>query len=164
MHSGQERLHTLNIEFIHINACIGYIQDIFIEALMSHPQLSLRRKIALVRAVNKIIMIQNDLFARHRVRDGEEHSDEMSEYSFSQERRVNGKEVVGSSDGSSVGASVVAPSTHGAAPWMKTTHTTQSSHTMSMNQSTYSANLQESICPFADLAKNAGTSTKIWAN
>lgn len=73
MHAGQERLHPLNIEFIHMNACVGYMQDIFVEALLSHPQLSLRRKIALVRAVNKILWIQNDLFAKWRVRDGEEY-------------------------------------------------------------------------------------------
>ena len=164
MHSGQERLHSLNIEFIHINACIGFIQDIFIEALMSHPQLSLRRKIALVRAVNKIIMIQNDLFARHRIRDGEEYADEMSEYSFSREGWVNGKKILGSSDASSVdddSASIVStttPSTHSAAPSAQTDHTTNT------NQSAYSVDPQGSICPFAALAKNAGTSTKIWAN
>lgn len=174
MHSGQERLHSLNIEYIHINACIAFIQDIFIETLMSHPQLSLRRKIALVRAVNKIIMVQNDLFARHRVRDGEEFADEMSEYGFSREGWVNGQKILGSSDGRSVdeddGASFVstaAPSTHttqSAAPSTQTDHTTQSGHTTSTNQSAYGVNPQESICPFADLAKNAGTSTKIWAN
>jgi hypothetical protein len=161
MHSGQERLHSLNIEYIHINACIAFIQDIFIEALMSHPQLSLRRKIALVRAVNKIIMIQNDLFARHRVRDGEEFADEMSEYSFSREGWVNGQKILGSSDGSTVNEDDGASFVSTAAP---STHTKQSSDATSTNQSAYGVNLQESICPFADLAKNAGTSTKIWAN
>jgi hypothetical protein len=161
MHSGQERLHSLNIEYIHINACIAFIQDIFIEALMSHPQLSLRRKIALVRAVNKIIMIQNDLFARHRVRDGEEFADEVSEYSFSREGWLNGQKILGSSDGSSVNEEDGASFVSTAAP---STHTTQSGHATSTNQSAYGVNPQGSICPFADLAKNAGTSTKIWAN
>jgi hypothetical protein len=172
MHSGQERLHSLNIEFIHINVCIAYIQDIFIEALMSHPQLSLRRKIALIRAINKIIMIQNDLFARHRIRDGEEYADEMSEYSFSTEGWVNGKKILGSSDGSSEddGASFVstaAPSTHSVAPSTQTSHTEHSLNTTDTkhpNRSAYSVNVETSACPFADLAKNAGTSTKIWAN
>lgn len=174
MHSGQERLHSLNIEFIHINVCIAYIQDIFIEALMSHPELSLRRKIALVRAINKIIMIQNDLFARHRIRDGEEFADEMSEYSFSTEGWVNGKKILESSpDGSSVdddGASfvsTVAPSSHSAAPSTQTAHTEDSGNTTNpnhTNRSAYSVDTETSICPFADLTKNAGTSTKIWAN
>lgn len=172
MHGGQERLHSLNIEFIHINVCIAYIQDIFIEALMSHPQLSLRRKIALIRAINKIIMIQNDLFARHRIRDGEEFADEMSEYSFSTEGWVNGKKILGNSDGSSEddGASFVsnvAPSTHSAAPSTQTSHTEQSlntTNTSHTNRSASSVNAEASACPFADLAKNAGTSTKIWAN
>ncbi|KAJ5309670.1 uncharacterized protein N7443_002131 [Penicillium atrosanguineum] len=170
MHSGQERLHSLNIEFIHINVCIAYIQDIFIEALMSHPQLSLRRKIALVRAINKIIMIQNDLFARHRIRDGEEYADEMSEYSFSTEGWVNGKKVLGSSDGSSAdddGASFVSTAAPSVAPSTQTAHTEDSGNTANTahtNRSAYSVDAETSICPFADLAKNAGTSTKIWAN
>jgi hypothetical protein len=35
-------------------------------------------QIALVRAVNKILWIQNDLFARYHSSDGEEFADEMS--------------------------------------------------------------------------------------
>lgn len=156
MHAGQERLHPLNIEFIHMNACVGYMQDIFVEALLSHPQLSLRRKIALVRAVNKILWIQNDLFAKWRVRDGEEYADEMSVYSFGSDKEgyIGDKKILGSDSSSSTdddSASVIssiAPSTH-------TTHTIQTSHA---NAS------RTSVCPFADLAKNSATETKIWAS
>jgi hypothetical protein len=156
MHASQERLHPLNIEFVHINVCMGFIQDIFIEALLSHPQLSLRRKIALVRAVNKILWIQNDLFAKWRVRDGEEYADEMSVYSFGsgKEGYIGDKKILGSDSSSSVdddSASVIssiAPSTH-------TTQTIQTTHT---NAS------KTSVCPFADLAKGSATETKIWAN
>lgn len=166
MHSGQERHHSLNIEFIHINACMAYIQDIFIEALMSHPQLSLRRKIALVRAVNKILMIQLDLFARWRVRDGEEFADEMSTYSFgSREGYVGDKQILGSSDGSSVdddqssiADSNVAQSVQSPAASMDTAHSTQSTSTL------HRATSQRSACPFASMGKETGTETKIWAN
>ncbi|KAJ5364086.1 uncharacterized protein N7496_009799 [Penicillium cataractarum] len=157
MHCGQERLHPLNIEFVHINVCMGFIQDIFIEALLSHPHISLRRKIALVRAVNKILWIQNDLFAKWRVRDGEEYADEMSVYSFGsgKEGYIGDKKILGSDTSSSAdddAASIVssiAPSTY-------TTQTIQTSHT---NAS------KTSVCPFADLAsKGSATETKIWAN
>lgn len=156
MHAGQERVHPLNIEFVHINICIGYIQDIFIEALLSHPHISLRRKIALVRAVNKILWIQNDLMAKWRVRDGEEYADEMSVYSFGSEKEgyIGDKKILGSDSSSSIdddAASIVssiAPSTH-------TTNTIQTTQT---NASKISA------CPFADLAKGSSTETKIWAN
>lgn len=156
MHAGQERLHPLNIEFIHINACIGFMQDIFNEALLSHPQLSLRRKIALTRAVNKILWIQNDLFAKWRVRDGEEYADEMSVYSFGsgKEGYIGDKKILGSDSSSSTdddAASIIssiAPSTH-------TAQTIQTSHTNTSNMS---------VCPFADLARGSATETKIWAN
>jgi hypothetical protein len=156
MHCGQERLHPLNIEFVHTNVCMGFIQDIFIEALLSHPHISLRRKIALVRAVNKILWIQNDLFAKWRVRDGEEYADEMSVYSFGsgKEGYIGDKKILGSDSSSSADddtASVVssiAPSTD----------TAQTIHT------TYTPASQPSVCPFADLAKSSSTETKIWAN
>lgn len=166
MHSGQERMHALNVEFIHINACMGYIQDIFIEALMSHPRLPLQQKIALLRAVNKLLMIQLDLFAKWRVRDGEEYADEMSTYSFgSREGYVGDKKILGNnSDGSSVEddrASIAeseAPSITSTAPSVSTVHTAQSGNTINRAQS------QRSACPFSMVAEGAGTETRIWAN
>lgn len=125
MHSGQERLAPLNIEYIHLGACLGYVQDIFTEALMCHPQLSNRRKLGLIRAINKIIWIQNDLFAKWHLRDGEEFADEISIYSFgsgNKEGYVGGKRILGSSSESSMDddqssiASSVAPSTFSGAP------------------------------------------------
>ena len=156
MHAGQERAHPLNIEFVHMNICIAYMQDIFTEALLSHPRISLRRKIALVRAVNKILWIQNDLMGKWRVRDGEEYADEMSVYSFGsgKEGWIGDKKILGGDSGSSTdddAASIVssiAPSTHTA-------------HTIQMTQTNAS---KISVCPFADLAKGSSTETKIWAN
>ncbi|OJJ47684.1 hypothetical protein ASPZODRAFT_141259 [Penicilliopsis zonata CBS 506.65] len=114
MHCGKGRLHALNIEYVHIGVCLGFIQDIFTEALLSHPRLPLQRKIALVRAIGKIIWIQNDLFAKWYVRDGEEYADgnEGDEYE-DKEGYVDGKKVIGESssshssddDGSSVSSS-----------------------------------------------------------
>jgi hypothetical protein len=151
MHSGQARMSPLNIEYIHLGACLGYIQDIWIEAMLSHPHLSLRRKIALVRAVNKILWIQNDLFARYHSSDGEEFADEMSEFNYTedQEGYLGDKRILGSSSGSSTEddrssiSSGVAPSIDSAAP---------------------SATSKVSACPFADMGKNSSTETKIWAN
>ena len=81
MHCGQERLHKLNIEYVHIGACLGYIQDVFTEAILSHPRLSIQRKTALLRAINKIIWIQNDLLAKWHV---SEHNLGVSPLSVSQ--------------------------------------------------------------------------------
>lgn len=158
MHSGQVRRSPLNIEYIHLGACLGYIQDIWIEAMMSHPHLSLRRKIALVRAVNKILWIQNDLFARYHSIDGEEFADEMSEYNEDeQEGYVGDKRILGNSSGSSTdddrssissgAAPSVAPSIASAAP-----------------SSIGGASKTSSVCPFAEMGKTNTTQTKIWAD
>jgi hypothetical protein len=162
MHSGQVRSAPLNIEYIHIGACMGYIQDIWIEAMMSHPVLSLRRKIALVRAVNKILWIQNDLFARYHVHDGDEFADEMSEFSCDdREGYLGDKKILGSSSGSSVDddqssiSSGVAPSTLSAAP---------SSTTIPAASTTIPAASKTTVCPFAELGKSTTSETKIWAN
>ncbi|KAK8102652.1 hypothetical protein PG984_015798 [Apiospora sp. TS-2023a] len=72
MHVGLGRKHPLHIEYIHMGACLGFIQDILTDAIMSHPKLSLQRKTAFVRAIGKVIWIQNDLIAKWHVRDGEE--------------------------------------------------------------------------------------------
>ncbi|PKY04287.1 hypothetical protein P168DRAFT_297184 [Aspergillus campestris IBT 28561] len=148
MHSGQARMHPLNIEYIHIGALLGFITDIFIEAIMSHPQLSLPRKVALVRAFNKVIWIQNDLFAKWRVRDGEEYADEMSEIiTDDKEGYIGEKKVLGDSSSSSASstdgdncsiASSTAPSAHSTAASAK------------------------SACPFSEMNKSM-SETKIWA-
>lgn len=148
MHCGQERLYKLNIEYIHIGACLGFIQDIFTEALMSHPQLSLRRKTALLRAINKIIWIQNDLFAKWRIRDGEEFADEMSEVNIDdKEGYLGDKKILG--EGSTSGSSTDDDRS-----------SIQSDATRSIAQS--AAPSSASVCPFSGVSQS-GTETKIWA-
>lgn len=73
MHVGLGRKHPLHIEYVHLGACLGFIQDIMTEAILSHPRLHLMRKTALVKALNKVIWIQNDLMAKWHVRDGAEY-------------------------------------------------------------------------------------------
>lgn len=90
-------MNPLNIEYMHLGACLGYIQDIFTEALMSHPRLSLQRRVGLIRAIGKIIWIQNDLFAKWFVRDGEEFSDEMPEINGEKEGYLGEKRMLGES-------------------------------------------------------------------
>ncbi|TQN63885.1 hypothetical protein CSHISOI_11538, partial [Colletotrichum shisoi] len=72
MHVGLGRKHPLHIEYIHLGACLSFIQDIMTEAILSHPRLTMQRKIALVKALGKVIWIQNDLMAKWHVRDGAE--------------------------------------------------------------------------------------------
>jgi Protoglobin len=106
MHVGQGREHPLHIEYIHIGACLSFIQDTFTEAILSHPRMQLYRKIALVKALGKVIWIQNDLFAKWYVRDGSEYSDEyVNKAQVEQEGYLHGKKIVNDSDDSAMDSS-----------------------------------------------------------
>ena len=67
MHVGQGRAHPLHVEYVHIGATLSFVQDILTEAILSHPKMRMDRKIGLVKAISKVIWIQNDLFARHYI-------------------------------------------------------------------------------------------------
>ncbi|CZR52340.1 uncharacterized protein PAC_02217 [Phialocephala subalpina] len=94
MHTGVGRVHPLHIEYIHIGVCLSFIQDVFTEAILSHPRISLQRKIAIVKALGKVIWIQNDLFAKWYVRDGEEFRDEKEVVEVEREGYLHGVKVV----------------------------------------------------------------------
>ncbi|PVH74372.1 hypothetical protein DL98DRAFT_575709 [Cadophora sp. DSE1049] len=94
MHVGLGRAHPLHIEYIHLGVCLAFIQDIMTEAILSHPKLSLHRKTALVKALGKIIWIQNDLFAKWHLRDGSEFAIEEAEIVVEKEGYLHGKKVL----------------------------------------------------------------------
>jgi len=94
MHVGQGRQHPLHVEYIHIGICLAFIQDVLTEALLSHPRLKMDRKIALVKAVNKVLWIQNDLFAKWYVRDGDEYREEMRKPEIEKEGYLHGKKMI----------------------------------------------------------------------
>lgn len=76
MHTGQpgfkhrEKRPELRVEYIHMSALLGYVVDIVIGAVMgmNEDQADAATKTKVLRALNKVIWIQNDLFARHYVK------------------------------------------------------------------------------------------------
>ncbi|KAG5652540.1 hypothetical protein H0H81_004650 [Sphagnurus paluster] len=44
----------LRVEYVHIGMLLGYIQDILINAILTHPALDIEAKTASVRALNKV--------------------------------------------------------------------------------------------------------------
>lgn len=62
MHVGQGRKHPLHVEYIHMGALLGFVMDILIEAIISHPKLKIEQKTAVIKALNKILWIQNGIF------------------------------------------------------------------------------------------------------
>ncbi|KAK5663795.1 hypothetical protein OQA88_4227 [Cercophora sp. LCS_1] len=110
MHTGLGRTHPLHIEYVHIGAALAVIQDILNEAILSHPKLSLPRKMGIVKALNKVIWIQNDLFTKWYVHDGDEYTDGMDFGVIEKEGWLHGKKVLDAegneSDGSDATASL----------------------------------------------------------
>lgn len=105
MHTGIGRAHPLHIEYIHIGAALAVIQDVLTEAILSHPRLHLQRKMAIVKALGKVIWIQNDLFTKWYVHDGEEYTDGMDFGIIEKEGWLHGKKVLNEEDGASSDAS-----------------------------------------------------------
>jgi len=103
MHVGRGRKHPLHVEYIHIGVCMGFIHDILIEEILTHPRLKLDRKIAIVKAVGKVVWIQNDLFAKWHVRDGDEFKKQKQEPEVEREGFLHGKMML-NKDESSAGS------------------------------------------------------------
>jgi hypothetical protein len=100
MHVGLGRTHPLHIEYIHLGACLSLIQDIMTEAILSHPKLPLPRKITLVKALGKIIWIQNDLMAKWHIREGvDEFAVNDDEIEVEEEGYLHGKKIVDDEEG-----------------------------------------------------------------
>src|SRR4051812_10635480 len=49
---------------------MGHLQNLLNESILNHPRLKSERKLALIKAIGKIMWIQNDLFARWQTHDG----------------------------------------------------------------------------------------------
>ncbi|OAA35521.1 Globin [Metarhizium rileyi] len=94
MHVGLGRKHPLHIEYVHLGACLGFIQDIMTEAILSHPRLHMYRKIALVKALNKVIWIQNDFMAKWHVREADEFGLLESDVVIEKEGYLHGKKIL----------------------------------------------------------------------
>jgi hypothetical protein len=76
MHTGRpgfkhrEKKPELRVEYIHMGALLGYVEDIVVGAVMEMEGIDAGTKMKVMRAFNKVLWIQNDLFARHYI--GEE--------------------------------------------------------------------------------------------
>jgi hypothetical protein len=60
---------SLPIAYIHLSAALGHLQNLLNEAILNHPRLKSERKMALIKAIGKVMWIQNDMFARWQIAD-----------------------------------------------------------------------------------------------
>jgi len=72
MHTGlpgfkhRESKPELRVEYIHIGLLLGYVDDILLSAVLG-ADLDIATKTTVLRAFNKVVWIQNDLFSRHYI-------------------------------------------------------------------------------------------------
>jgi hypothetical protein len=52
-----------------LGICMGYVQDAFTESILTNNTVDLRLRISVVRALGKLIWIQNDLLARWHINE-----------------------------------------------------------------------------------------------
>lgn len=75
MHTGQpgfkhrEKRPQLRVEVMHMSLLLGYVEDIVLKAVMGAEGVDASTKTNVIRAFNKVLWIQNDLFQRHYVAD-----------------------------------------------------------------------------------------------
>jgi hypothetical protein len=67
MHVGSGRRNPLHVDYVFLGICMGYIQDAFTESILTNTTFELRLRIDIVRALGKLIWIQNDLLARWHI-------------------------------------------------------------------------------------------------
>ncbi|KAJ1933112.1 hypothetical protein EC988_009228 [Linderina pennispora] len=61
---------TINVEYIHINALMGYVSAVVIDTLQGIEEWDSETRQKIVSAYNKFFWVQNDLFARYYVKEG----------------------------------------------------------------------------------------------
>ncbi|KAM5473701.1 hypothetical protein MauCBS54593_002499 [Microsporum audouinii] len=73
MHTGKpgfkhrEKRPELRVEVMHMSLLLGFVEDIVLQATMGAEELDIQTKTNVIRAFNKLIWIQNDLFQKHYV-------------------------------------------------------------------------------------------------
>jgi len=71
MHTGKpgfkhrEKRPDLRVEYIHMGLLLGYVVDIVVGAVIDMDEIDVQMKGRVIRALNKVVWIQNDLFVRH---------------------------------------------------------------------------------------------------
>ncbi len=65
MHTNQSGSASINVDYIHINGLLGYLEHILIDILYNTDCIDEKTKRGILMAVNKFFWIQNDFFTMH---------------------------------------------------------------------------------------------------
>jgi len=73
IHTNQAGSASINVDYIHINGLLGYLEHLLIDALLNAENLDEKNRHAMMIAVNKFFWIQNDFFTMHFITASKEN-------------------------------------------------------------------------------------------
>jgi hypothetical protein len=65
MHTNQAGSSSINVDYIHINALLGYLEHLLIDVLFNADNTDEKTKRGILMAINNFFWIQNDFFTMH---------------------------------------------------------------------------------------------------
>ena len=65
IHTNQDGSSSINVDYIHINALLGYLEHLLTDVLWKADNIDDQTKRGILTAVNKLFWIQNDFFTMH---------------------------------------------------------------------------------------------------
>lgn len=65
IHTNLVGARSINVDYIHMNAMLGYLQHTFIEIILNSEEIDESTKKTTLMALNKLFWIQNDFFSMH---------------------------------------------------------------------------------------------------
>ncbi|CAF2868397.1 unnamed protein product [Rotaria sp. Silwood2] len=65
IHTNQAGSASINVDYMHINALLGYLEHLLIDVLCNTDTIDEKTKRGILMAVNKLFWIQNDFFTMH---------------------------------------------------------------------------------------------------
>jgi hypothetical protein len=65
MHTNQAGSSSINVDYIHINALLGYLEHLLIDVLSNADSIDEKTKRGILMAINKFFWIQNNFFSMH---------------------------------------------------------------------------------------------------
>ncbi|CAF3351066.1 unnamed protein product [Rotaria socialis] len=65
IHTDQAGSASINVDYMHINALLGYLEHLLIDVLCTTDTIDEKTKRGILMAVNKLFWIQNDFFTMH---------------------------------------------------------------------------------------------------
>jgi hypothetical protein len=78
IHTNQAGLTSINVDYVHINALLGYLESSLIEIILNAENLDEITKRAMTLAINKLFWIQNDFFSMHFLAEPKDNSSERN--------------------------------------------------------------------------------------